>query len=80
MVIAGRSDVALPLLLLFLLSCTQPAVSGGSDRDEESGRGQRHPTLPPPVPHLGLLRHRVAAAETKLQAESGEIRCVCVSV
>lgn len=63
--------------LLFFLSCTQPGVSGCSDRDEESGWGQRHLTLPPSVPHIWLVWHRVAAAETKLQTDSGKIRCLC---
>lgn len=57
-----------------LLSSTQPAVSGCSDGDEESGWGQRHLTMPPSVPVVQLTWHWVATAETKLQTESGEIR------
>lgn len=55
-----------------LCSGAQPADGGGSDGDEEGGRGQRHPAVPPPVPLLQLPGHRVAAADAKLQAaESG---------
>lgn len=59
------------LCLLLLLSPTRPAAGGHSDGDEESGRGQRHLAVPPPVLVVRLPGHRVAAAETKLQAESG---------
>lgn len=68
--------------LCFSLSSSpiQSAVSAGSDGDEEGGWGQRHVTLPPPVPIVQLAWHRVAVAETKFQTESGEIIfCPCWS-
>lgn len=66
------SDTSTSLLLF--LSSTQPAVSGCSDGDEESRRGQRHLAVSPSVPVVQPARHRVAPAETKLQTESGEKR------
>lgn len=64
---------------LFILSYTQPAVSGSWDRDEKSGWGQCHLTLPPSVPVVRLTWHRVAAGETKVQTERGEIRFLYLS-